>query len=49
MAHVDQPQRRIGLDRRVVEREDVPAGQREHRRHAMLPCDRNRVQAAMAR
>ena len=46
--HVYQAQRRVGLDRRVVEREDVPAGQREQRPHAMPPRDFDGVQAAMS-
>ncbi len=30
VAHVEQPHRRVGLDRAVVHREDVRTGQREH-------------------
>ena len=47
--HVHQPQRRVGLDRRVVEREHVPAGQGEQDRYAMPPGRRHRVRAAVTR
>ena len=47
--HVHQAHRRAGavLDHRVVEREHVPAGQREHHRYAVLPRGRDRVRTAM--
>ncbi len=47
--HVHQPQRRVGLDRAVVEREHVPAGQGEHRRHAVPLRDRHGVRAGVSR
>ena len=49
--HVDQAHRgaSIVLDHRVVEREHVPAGQREHHRYAVPPRGRHRVRTAMTR
>ena len=46
--HVHQPHRRVGLDRPVVEREDVPAGEGEHRRHAVPLRHRDGVRARMS-
>ena len=47
--HVHQAHRgaSVVLDDRVVEREHVPAGQREHHRYAVLPRGRDRVRTAM--
>ena len=39
--HVQQPHRRVRVHRRVVEREHVPAGQREHGLHAVRPGRRH--------
>ena len=39
VADVEDPHRRVGLDRAVVHREDVGAGQREHGLHAVRPGD----------
>ena len=47
--HVQDAHRRVRLDRRVVEREHVPAGQREHDRYTVLPGGRQRVRPAMTR
>ena len=49
--HVHQAHRRASavLDHRVVEREHVPAGQREHHRYAVPPRGRHRVRTAMTR
>ena len=50
--HVHQSQQGSGpfdFDRRVVEREDVPAGQREQDRYAVPPGCRHRMRAAVAR
>ena len=45
--YVDQAHRRVGLDRAVVEREDVRAGQREHRVDAVLLGGRHGELAAV--
>ncbi len=50
--HVHQAQRRVSpfiLDHRVIEREYVPARQREQDRYAVPPGRRHRVRAAMTR
>ena len=47
--HVHQAQRRVGLDRAVVEREHVPAGEGEHGRHAVPLRDRDGVGAGVSR
>ena len=39
VAYVEEPHRRVGLDRAVVHREDVRAGEREHRLDAVRPRD----------
>ena len=44
---VDDAHRRICLDRAVVEREDVPAGQREHGRCATSACGGHRLRTAV--
>ncbi len=46
--HVEDPHRRVGLDRAVVHREDVGAGQREHRVHAVRRRDGDGVVATVA-
>ena len=48
VAHVEQPHRRVGLDRAVVHREDVRAGQREHGLDAVRPGDGDGELAAVA-
>ena len=47
--HVDQAHRRVGLDRAVVQREHVPAGEGEHGRHAVPLRDRDGVGARVPR
>ena len=47
--HVDEAQRRIGLDRAVVQRENVPAGQGEHGRHAVPLRDGDGVRSRVPR
>ena len=47
--HVHQWQRRVRVHRRVVEREYVPARQREHRRYAVAAGRRHRLHAAVPR
>ena len=46
---VHDPHRRVRLDRPVVEREHVPARQREHRLDAVRARRRDRVRAAVSR
>src|SRR5258705_110004 len=45
--HVKRPHRRVRLDRAVVEREHVPAGQGEHRAHARAARGGPRVRTAV--
>ena len=45
--HVNQPHRRVRLHRPVVQREHVPAGQGEHRAHAIPARGSHRVRTAV--
>ena len=49
VAHVEQPHRRVGLDRAVVHREDVGAGEGEHGLDAVRPRHRDRELARRGR
>ncbi len=48
MPDIDQPHRRRGLHRAVIQREDVPAGKREHGADAVPARGGDRVRATVA-